>query len=56
MTAINKAPNTFSYTNVRLGWQPSVDGHIIVCDPQVSPKKGLYAKVILRVFLPFFAH
>ena len=55
MTAINKAPNTFSYTSVRLGWQPSVDGHFIVRDPQISLKKGLYAKVRLQVFLPIFA-
>ena len=47
MTAINKAPNTFSYTSVRLGWQPSVDGHFIVRDPQISLQKGLFAKVRL---------
>jgi len=47
MVAVNKAPNAFSYTSVRLGWQPSVDGQIIVRNPQESLQKGLYAKVPL---------
>ena len=56
MTAINKAPNSFLYTKVLLGYQPSVDGDFIVRDPQVSLQKGLYAKVLLQVFLTFFLH
>ena len=55
MTAVNKSPNFLSYTSIRLQWQPSVDGHIIVRDPQISLQKGLYARVGLQVFLPFFA-
>jgi acetylcholinesterase len=45
MTAVNTFPNVFSYTSVRLGWQPSVDGEVIVRDPQLSIQQGLYAKV-----------
>jgi acetylcholinesterase len=48
MTAVNKAPNAFSFTSVRLGWQPSVDGQIIVRSPQESLQKGLYARVHLQ--------
>ena len=54
MTAINKSPNFFSYTSVRHGWQPSVDGDFVVRDPQVSLQTGQYAKVRLLIFLPFF--
>ena len=56
MTAINKSPNFLSYTSVRLGWQPSVDGNLIVRDPQVSLQKGLYAKVCLQIFLLLLAY
>ena len=45
MTAVNKSPNSFSLTSVRLGWQPSVDGQIIVRNPQESLQQGLSAKV-----------
>ena len=55
MTAVNKSPNAFSFTSVRLGWQPSVDGQIIVRSPQESLQKGLYAKVRFQVSLPYFA-
>ena len=51
MTAINKSPNFLSYTSVRSGWQPSVDGDFIVRDPQLSLQKGLYAKVRFQVLL-----
>lgn len=56
MTAVNKSPNAFSFTSVRLGWQPSVDGQIIVRNPQESLQKGLYAKVSsFFFFCSFFA-
>jgi acetylcholinesterase len=57
MTAVNKSPNAFSFTSVRHGWQPSVDGQIIVRNPQESLQKGLYAKARFQVwfFFPFFA-
>ena len=45
MTVVNKSPNSFSLTSVRLGWQPSVDGQIIVRNPQESLQQGLSAKV-----------
>ena len=47
MTAVNTFPSVFSYTSVKLGWQPSVDGDFIVRDPQLSIQQGLYAKVCL---------
>ena len=55
MTAVNNSPNAFSFTSIQLGWQPSVDGQIIVLNPLESLQKGLYAKVRLQAFLPFFA-
>ena len=54
MTAVNKSPNAFSFTSVRLGWQPSVDGHFIVRNPKESLQKGLYAKVHLPSFPSIF--
>ena len=52
MTAVNKSPNAFSFTSVRLGWQPSVDGQIIVRSPQESLQKGLYARVRTSLTFP----
>ena len=50
MTTGNISPNAFSFTSVRHGWQPSVDGQIIVRNPQESLQKGLYAKVRFQLF------
>lgn len=43
--AINLSPNLFSFSSLAIPWQPTIDGHVIVRDPQVSIQKGLYAKV-----------
>ena len=50
MTSVNKAPTIFSFHS-QDGWEPSVDGHLIVRNPLVSVQKGLYAKVLF-VHLP----
>ncbi|KAH9475727.1 Lipase 3 [Psilocybe cubensis] len=45
--AMNLTPNLFSFSSLAIPWQPTIDGEIIVRDPQVSIQKGLYAKVPL---------
>ena len=45
VTAVNKVPTILSF-NSQARWQASVDGYLIVRDPLVSIRKGLYAKVL----------
>ncbi|TFK62937.1 alpha/beta-hydrolase [Pluteus cervinus] len=43
--AIDQTPGLFAFQSLNTTWGPSVDGEVIVRDPQVSVLEGKYAKV-----------
>jgi carboxylesterase type B len=44
-SVITKAPNLLGYHSLKLPFGPTIDGKVLVRNPQVSLIKGLYAKV-----------